>query len=131
EPVEERSLVDHLAACDIDEHDARLHRGEGGAIDPALGLRRMRDGHNHRVRACEHRAEVAARTDLVEESVMCPGLGRIAGNRDRGHSECARPLSQAAREIACPDYDEPTPRDALAAVAGPAVCPLLRLQMAE
>ena len=123
--ADQRLFIDNLPASDIDEGNARLHGAKRRLVDHVLGRRRMRHGDDEGVACGEHAMEILGRVHGVEKLGMTSLLKHVACHRDDAHVERPPDLGNPARQVAGAEDGDRLSRDFLAAIAHPAMRPLL------
>ena len=128
---DQRILIHHGAAGDVDEDHARTHGGEGGGIDQVHGGIGVGDRDHHGIGLGEGLVHLGGGEHGIEQVVVGAGAGGVAGNGGDVHVEGAGEAGAAAGEVAGADDDQAAAGHFRTAGADPAMGLLLGLEMGE
>jgi len=91
--LDERGLLDHRAAADVDEPPAFLHAPDAVAIEEVVRLGRERAGEDHEVARFQQRAEIRGqglRRQALEAAPVAEHAHAEAAPRDARHPRADR-----------------------------------------
>src|SRR3712207_1339136 len=101
--LDERRLLDHLAAADVGEVGAGLDRGYGPRVEQALGLRRARQREGDEVGFGQRTGQVLRLVELVEGGPGLVVLAHLALHAHDAHAERTRPVGYGPADAPRPD----------------------------